>query len=64
MRRCAEGRIDHATAVDGLALLDVDELGLDELDRRVDGIIIKFGGGPVGLIRSPSVRKATPSWMW
>ena len=28
----------------------MDELGLDELDRRVlDGIINKFGGGPVGL---------------
>jgi Holliday junction DNA helicase RuvB len=46
----ADGRIDHPTAVEGLALLDVDELGLDELDRRVlEGIIIKFGGGPVGL---------------
>jgi Holliday junction DNA helicase RuvB len=46
----AEGRIDHGAAVEGLALLDVDELGLDELDRRVlDAIVIKFGGGPVGL---------------
>lgn len=46
----AEGRIDHVVAMQGLALLDVDELGLDELDRRVlQGIIIKFGGGPVGL---------------
>ncbi len=46
----ADGRIDHDVAVAGLALLDVDELGLDELDRRVlDGIINKFGGGPVGL---------------
>jgi Holliday junction DNA helicase RuvB len=33
-----------------LALLDVDELGLDDLDRRVlRAIIEKFGGGPVGL---------------
>ncbi len=27
----------------------MDELGLDELARVLDGIIIKFGGGPVGL---------------
>ncbi len=46
----AEGRIDHPVAVEGLVLLDVDELGLDELDRRVlEGIVIKFNGGPVGL---------------
>jgi Holliday junction DNA helicase RuvB len=46
----AHGRIDQDVAREALALLDVDELGLDELDRRVlDGLIIKFGGGPVGL---------------
>ena len=46
----ADGRIDHEVAVGGLKLLDVDELGLDELDRRVlDGIVNKFSGGPVGL---------------
>ena len=46
----ADGWIDHQVAVEGLALLDVDELGLDELDRRVlQGIIVKFSGGPVGL---------------
>ncbi len=46
----ANGVIDRAVARQALALLDVDELGLDELDRRVlDGIINKFGGGPVGL---------------
>ncbi|MGH2542975.1 MAG: Holliday junction DNA helicase RuvB C-terminal domain-containing protein, partial [Ardenticatenaceae bacterium] len=33
-----------------LALLEIDELGLDEIDRRVlDAIITKFDGGPVGL---------------
>ena len=33
-----------------LALLDVDELGLDEIDRAVLRCVIeKFGGGPVGL---------------
>jgi hypothetical protein len=33
-----------------LELLDVDKLGLDDLDRRVlRAIMDKFGGGPVGL---------------
>lgn len=33
-----------------LLLYDVDELGLDRLDRAVmDALISKFGGGPVGL---------------
>jgi Holliday junction DNA helicase RuvB len=46
----AHGRIDQDVAREALALLDVDDLGLDELDRRVlDGLINKFGGGPVGL---------------
>jgi len=46
----ADGRIDLPVAEAGLALLDIDWLGLDDLDRRVlDAIINKFGGGPVGL---------------
>ena len=46
----AEGRIDRPVASDALALLDIDALGLDDADRRVlDTIIVKFGGGPVGL---------------
>ena len=46
----AGGRIDRQVAADALALLDIDTLGLDVADRRVlDTIIIKFGGGPVGL---------------
>jgi len=37
-------------AAEALALLDVDALGLDDLDRRVlRSIVEKFGGGPVGL---------------
>ena len=33
-----------------LAILEVDELGLDRLDREILGAICgKFGGGPVGL---------------
>ncbi len=45
-----EGRITAPLAEEALALLGVDALGLDELDRRVlRAIIEKFGGGPVGL---------------
>ena len=30
--------------------MEIDHLGLDDLDRRIlDTIIVKFGGGPVGL---------------
>ena len=37
-------------AQDALALLNIDPLGLDDLDRKVlHSIIEKFGGGPVGL---------------
>ncbi len=46
----AEGEITQETAVSALNLLEIDELGLDNLDRRVLlAIIEKFGGGPVGL---------------
>lgn len=46
----ADGYVDQEVARLGLALLEIDELGLDDLDRRVlDAIIVKFGGGPVGL---------------
>ena len=46
----AEGKIDMKAAHQGLSLLDIDFLGLDDMDRRlVDCIVHKFGGGPVGL---------------
>ena len=46
----AEGKVTGETAVSALNLLEIDELGLDDLDRRVlRAIIEKFGGGPVGL---------------
>ena len=33
-----------------LELLEVDELGLDMIDRKfLEAIAVKFGGGPVGL---------------
>jgi len=46
----AEGRITLAVAREALAMLEVDNLGLDSTDRRLlTTIIRKFGGGPVGL---------------
>lgn len=46
----ADGIITRQVAQDALALLNVDPLGLDDLDRKVlHSIIDKFGGGPVGL---------------
>ena len=45
-----DGRITAASADRALNLLEVDELGLDQLDRTVLLTIIdKFDGGPVGL---------------
>jgi holliday junction DNA helicase RuvB len=46
----ASGRIDAPLAREALDLLEVDEAGLDRLDREIlDAICVKFGGGPVGL---------------
>jgi Holliday junction DNA helicase RuvB len=46
----AGGSIDRPVAVEAMALLDIDELGLDDADRRVLRTIIeKYDGGPVGL---------------
>jgi Holliday junction DNA helicase RuvB len=46
----ADGHITLAVAGAALALLEVDEHGFDEIDRRLlKTIIEKFGGGPVGL---------------
>jgi Holliday junction DNA helicase RuvB len=46
----AAGTITLAVAHAGLELLEVDEHGFDEVDRKVLRTIIeKFGGGPVGL---------------
>lgn len=44
------GRIDLAAAREGLEMLGVDALGLDEIDRRMlEVMIVKFGGRAVGL---------------
>ncbi|HLM22406.1 MAG TPA: Holliday junction branch migration DNA helicase RuvB [Propionibacteriaceae bacterium] len=46
----ANGRVTRSVARDALELYEVDELGLDRLDRAVlDAICRRFGGGPVGL---------------
>jgi len=46
----ADGIITRQVARDALSLLDVDALGLDDLDRKVLRTVIeKFDGGPVGL---------------
>ena len=46
----ADGVVTAQVAADALALLEVDRLGLDEIDHRVLLTIAdKFGGGPVGL---------------
>ncbi len=46
----ADGFITAKVAREALRMLDVDERGLDDLDRRVlHTIIEKFNGGPVGL---------------
>ncbi|MCL6451055.1 MAG: Holliday junction branch migration DNA helicase RuvB [Acetobacteraceae bacterium] len=46
----AQGTVTREVALEGLRLLEVDELGLDRVDRRMLLAIIQhYGGGPVGL---------------
>lgn len=46
----ADGTVTEKVAKESLDLLDVDKLGLDNVDRNVLMTMIgKFGGGPVGL---------------
>jgi len=46
----ADGRITRQVAHDALALWEVDQQGLDAMDREIlETIALKFGGGPVGL---------------
>lgn len=45
-----DGRITPQIADQALAMLEIDENGLDEMDKRIlESIIVKFGGGPVGV---------------
>ena len=44
------GSIDRATADQALHMLDIDDDGLDEMDKRIlEVIVVRFQGGPVGL---------------
>ncbi|MCE2968624.1 MAG: Holliday junction branch migration DNA helicase RuvB, partial [Burkholderiales bacterium] len=46
----ASGRITATVADAALAMLEVDALGLDVMDRKLlHAMIEKFGGGPVGI---------------
>ena len=46
----ADGRITRDVALEALAMLEVDSLGLDEVDHKVlRALVEKFDGGPVGL---------------
>jgi holliday junction DNA helicase RuvB len=46
----AEGRIDLRVAREALTVFEVDDLGLDRLDRRLlEAVIDGFDGGPVGV---------------
>jgi holliday junction DNA helicase RuvB len=46
----ADGVITRSVAQAALAVYDVDDLGLDRLDRAVlDALVRRFGGGPVGV---------------
>src|SRR4029077_9361186 len=44
-----QGRITGDVADKALAMLEIDENGLDEMDKRIlEAGIVKFGGGPGG----------------
>jgi Holliday junction DNA helicase RuvB len=46
----ADGHVTRDTARAALEVYDVDELGLDRLDRAVLAALVRsFGGGPVGI---------------
>lgn len=46
----ADGRVDREVADQALRVFEVDEIGLDKVDRAIlEAIVLKFGGGPVGL---------------
>jgi Holliday junction DNA helicase RuvB len=46
----AQGVIDRDVALEALGKLEVDSIGLDDVDHKILRTIVeKFGGGPVGL---------------
>lgn len=45
-----DGRVTREIADRALAILEIDENGLDEMDKRIlEAVIAKFSGGPVGV---------------
>jgi holliday junction DNA helicase RuvB len=45
-----DGKINGPIAVKALSMLEIDEDGFDEMDKRIiEGLISLFNGGPVGL---------------
>jgi len=45
-----DGKISDSLCLEAFNMLEIDELGLDWIDRKIlETIIDKFGGGPVGL---------------
>ncbi len=46
----ADNHIDREVAAKALTMLEIDQHGLDDMDKRIlETIVRKFGGGPVGL---------------
>jgi holliday junction DNA helicase RuvB len=46
----ADNRITAKVASDALDMLDIDENGLDEMDKRIlDALVFRFNSGPVGI---------------
>lgn len=46
----SDGHITRPIADRALAMLEIDENGLDEMDKRIlESVMVKFGGGPVGV---------------
>ena len=46
----ADGKITRQTAIDALELLEIDENGLDEMDKRMLRVMAdNYRGGPVGI---------------
>lgn len=46
----ADSRVTKVVAEQALAMLDIDEDGLDEMDKRIlETLLFRFNGGPVGI---------------
>lgn len=57
----ADGRITAAVAADALGLLEVDEYGFDDTDRRLLlALIEKYDGGPVGVATLAAILAEDP----